>query len=318
MAENPIIRKAVQRIPPQLRREEFRFVPIWAGSKRPFETNWNSPGGNNYRYDSPKLAGYLSEGHNWGTCTGMGDLIIIDSDNEIRLKALGISDALPETFMVRTGGGGLHRYYICPDAGDKIVMYDVEAKDDKGEHLHLGEVQVLGFQAVGPGSLHPNGSRYLVENDHPIAHVAWKDIYDILEGKIEFALAEEKEETPRVIRVKQPGERDPFEYVNIEDVLYPVGKIKKNGSTIKGSHPIHGSEGGQNFQINTAKNTWFCYRCWKGGGPALAIAVKEGLLRCDEAGRGVLRGEKYLELLRLARQRGYIEQPSKSSVERVL
>jgi hypothetical protein len=320
MNQNPLIQKAVSRIPSQLHREEFRFVPIWAGSKRPFEPKWNVEGGNNYRYDDPKLAAYLLEGHNWGTCTGMGNLIIFDSDNEIRLKELGISDALPDTFIVRTGGGGLHRYYICPDAGDKIIMFDLCLKDQDhpDKPMHLGEVQTMGFQGVGAGSLHPNGLRYKVESDLPIAEVAWSTIYNVLEGKVEFSLAEEKEEVSKVIRVKRPGERDPFEDVNIEDILYPVGNVKRHGSTIKGAHPIHGSEGGQNFQIDTAKNTFFCYRCWKGGGPALAIAIKEGLLRCDEAGKGVLRGEKYLELLKIARQRGYIEPVFKSSVERVL
>ncbi len=264
------------------------------------------------------MAAYLIEGHNWGTCTGIGDLIIFDSDNELRLKALGISDLLPETFTVRTGGGGLHRYYICHDTGDKIIMYDMEAKDEDGKALHLGEVQTLGFQAVGPGSLHPNGSRYRVESDLPIAEVAWKDIYGILEEKVEFGLAEEKDDSRLVVRVKRPGLKDPFDDVNIEDVLYPEGKVKKNGPIIKGAHPLHGSTGGHNFQINTNKNTWFCYRCWKGGGPALAIAIKEGILRCDQAGKKVLQGNLYLRVLEVARQRGYIDRPKKYSVERIL
>jgi len=56
MATEDLIAKAVGRIPPQLRREEFRFVPILRGDKRPFEGNWNKPGGNNYSFNDPKLA----------------------------------------------------------------------------------------------------------------------------------------------------------------------------------------------------------------------------------------------------------------------
>lgn len=107
-----LIEKAIQRIPAQLRREEFRFVPILSGEKRPFELQWNVPGGNNYRFDDPKLAGYLLSSYNWGTCTGMGGLIIFDSDAEVRLEEIGVAADLPKTFAVRTGGGGLHRVSI--------------------------------------------------------------------------------------------------------------------------------------------------------------------------------------------------------------
>jgi len=306
-----LIEKAIQRIPAQLRRDEFRFVPILSGEKRPFEPRWNAPGGNNYRFDDPKLAGYLLSGYNWGTCTGMGGLIIFDSDAEVRLEEIGVAADLPETFAVRTGGGGLHRYYICPDSGAKIVMYDAE------DGRHLGEVQTLGFQAVGPGSIHPNGSRYRVEVDAPIASVTWSDIYRLLEGKVEFGLAEDKEDDqPKIIKVKNPGSRDVFENVWIEDVWRPVGKVRDRGGIISGSHPVHGSTGGQNFQINTKKNTWFCYRCWCGGGPALAIAVKEGIINCNEAGKGVLRGDLFMKVVEAAKEKGYIK-PALRTAERI-
>jgi hypothetical protein len=298
-----LLNKAIARIPSQLRRDEFRFVPILSGEKRPFEQKWNVPGGANYRYDDPKLAGYLVTGYNWGTCTGMGDLIIFDSDAEVRLQEIGVAEKLPKTFAVRTGGGGLHRYYICHDSGSKIVMYDAE------DGRHLGEVQTLGFQAVGPGSIHPNGSRYRVEVDAPIAEVAWAEIYDILEGRVEFGLAEDADEKPSIIRVSNPGAVDLFENVWIEDVWQPTGKVRRRDGVISGSHPIHGSTGGQNFQINTKKNTWFCYRCWVGGGPALAVAVKEGVINCSEAGKGVLRGDLFKEVVEIAKARGYIKPP---------
>jgi hypothetical protein len=143
------LKNAFRRIPTQLRRDEFRFVPIWSGTKAPFERRWNVPGsGTNYKYDDPKLAAYLLEGHNFGICTGMGDLIIFDADELTRLQELGILDDLPPTFRVRTGGGGLHKYYICRDIERKAIMYDLELKDPDhpDKPLHLGEIQTLGFQ----------------------------------------------------------------------------------------------------------------------------------------------------------------------------
>ena len=303
-----LIQKAVSRIPWQLQRPEFRFVPIWDGEKKPFEHGWNRPGGANYSYNDPKLAGYLLEGHNYGICAGMGDLIVFDSDHT-RLSELGILDDLPPTFTVRTGGGGTHRYYVCRDIEHKAVMYDRELRNEKGEALHLGEIQTLGFQAVGPGSLHPNGKRYTVEIDAPIAEIAWQELYSILEGKIEFGLAPTDQEPKKkhfAIKVTDPKRQDPFEDVGIDDVFYPRGSLRRSGSIIKGEHPIHGSTGGHNFQIDTRENSWFCFRCWKGGGPALAVAVSEGILRCDECGPGVLRGELFTRTLEAARNKGLI------------
>lgn len=318
MSSSDLIAKAVGRIPPQLRREEFRFVPIIRGDKRPFEGNWNKPGGNNYSFNNPKLAGFMLSGHNYGVCTGMGDLIIFDSDAELRLQELGVSEALPETFSVRTGGGGLHRYYLCKDTGEKIIMFDKELVGDEGKPLHLGEVQTLGFQCVCPGSVHPNGNLYRVEVDAPIAEVAWSTIYDILEERVDFGLASDfKKQEARVVRVKDPNYRDPFENVWVEDVMRPAGKVRERDGILTGSHPVHGSTGGQNFSVNTKKNTWYCFRCNSGGGPALAVAVKEGIISCAEAKKGVLRGELYLRVLEVAKEKGYIK-PALRTVERIL
>ena len=316
MIRNDLVTKAVARIPPQLRHGEFRFVPIIVREKRPFEHKWNTVGGNNYRYDDPKLSGFLLEGHNYGVCTGMGGLVVLDSDEEPRLRELGISDELPETFSVRTGGGGIHRYYTCDDIGDKIILYDQELLDGRGEPLHLGEVQTSGFQVVGAGSLHPNGNRYEIEHDMPVAKIEWSDVYDILAKKTKMGLAiPQKRRT--IIKVKNPNMSDPFERARVDDIWQPSGNVKHNGGILTGSHPLHGSKGGKNFQVNTNMNTWFCFRCWSGGGPALAIAVKEKLIRCDQAKKGVLRGDLYIRLLKIAEERGYIRAPRLSVVERV-
>lgn len=300
------------KIPEQLRNTEFRFVPIQFGCKNPFEYGWSTK--NNYEYNNPKLRGFLQEGYNWGTCTGFGDLIIFDSDNEIRFEQLGVTDQLPETFTVRTGGGGLHRYYICHEHGDKIIMFDTELTENGEEQpLHLGEIQTKGFQAVGPGSTHPNGSKYKIENDAAIAEVRWGDLFEILDGKVMFGRGEKKERN-RTIRVKNPNAYDPFEYINVGDVWRPKGKVKKTGQILRGAHPVHGSTGGHNFEVDLGKNLWCCYRCWTGGGPALAIAVKEGIIRCDEAKKGVLRGDLYTRVRQIADEK-YIK---RGSVERIL
>ena len=312
-AFNPLIEKAITRIPLQLRQNDFRFVPIWSRTKVPFERRWNVPGSEtNYRYYDPKLAAYLLEGHNFGICTGMGGLIIFDADELIRLQELGIIGDLPATFSVRTGSGGLHKYYICWDIEHKVIMYDLELKDPDrpDKFLHLGEIQTLGFQCVCPGSLHPNGQRYIIEDDLPIAEISWADLYKVLAGKVDFELAESNAYGKKkhfAVRVQNPGAYDPFEDCNIEDVLFPKGNPRRQGSIVKGAHPIHGSTHGYNFQIDTNENTFFCYRCWSGGGPALAVAVREGILRCDQCHKGALRGDLFIQTVKAAKDRGYIK-----------
>src|SRR5271157_3549820 len=172
--------RALQRIPARLQEPSFRFAVILNGHKSPIGKDWNGPNGKNYAYGHAVLAGYLAEGHNYGILTGIGDLVVLDVDDVARLKVLGIIDQLPSTFTVRTGRGGLHFYLICNDLKDKIVLEDPELKDSEGDPLHLGEVQALGQQIVGPGSIHPNGNRYEVIRDVPIAAISKDEILEIL------------------------------------------------------------------------------------------------------------------------------------------
>jgi hypothetical protein len=72
-------------------------------------------------------------------------------------------DAFPETFTVKTGGGGWHRYYRLP--------YTIKA--EKGElkgKLGPGiDIKGAGGQIVAPGSIHSSGASYQVETNVYIA-----------------------------------------------------------------------------------------------------------------------------------------------------
>jgi hypothetical protein len=72
-------------------------------------------------------------------------------------------DAFPETFTVKTGGGGWHRYYRLP--------YTIKA--EKGElkgKLGPGiDIKGAGGQIVAPGSIHSSGAFYQVETNVYIA-----------------------------------------------------------------------------------------------------------------------------------------------------
>lgn len=309
---------SAERIPEQLRKPEFRFVRIDIGSKKPFEKNWNAPGSStNYSIDDPKFLAWIGSNQNYGIVAGIGGLIVFDADGLLRLTELGLMAELPDTFTVRTGGGGLHLYYIS-DLDKKIIMYD-RVLLDEGKPLHLGEVQSRGFQAVGPGSLHPNGKYYNIERDIPIAFIDSGILKTVIGKYVDFGYDEAKPEKKRLrVVMVDPNIKDPFDGIKVEDILFPKGNVRRSDGKIKGSNPIHGSKTGNNFEVDTRENTWRCWRCGSGGGPALAVAVREGFLRCDQARAGVLRGDLFRQTVDIARKKGHIGQkPSSSRVERI-
>jgi hypothetical protein len=285
--------------------EALRFVLIKRGEKKPFERKWESE--KNYSANEPRLQGHLAAGGNYGVACGFGGLAVFDSDEEDRLQELGVLDKLPRTFTVRTGGGGTHRYYFCPELGQKIILYDPVFKDP--EHpdnpLHLGEIQWKGQQVVGPGSIHPNGKKYEVVNDTEIATISNDQILDaIKELKI----------NKKIYRIKTKKAKHnrhiyPSSVIRIENIAWPDGDVQKregkNGTEYFGAHPVHGSRTGKNFHINVDKDTWYCHRCNSGGGPLEWMAVKYGIISCGQARPRCLKGEKYGQVLERAKALGY-------------
>lgn len=281
---DPAFLRAIERIPWQLREPGFRHVPILNGHKKPEGKKWSTEA--NYPYNHPVIAGYLAEGHNYGVLTGISGLVVLDVDDIARLEALGIIEKLPKTLTVRTGRGGLHFYLLCKDLKEKIILEDPELKDSEGDPLHLGELQALGQQVVGPGSIHPNGNRYEIIKDAPIATTAKEDLLQVLSPlrQVSTQEAEEKREARR----RKSGGSFIGDSIPIESICWPKHVKERAGSEVRGSHPLHGSESGRNFAVNTSKNCWHCFRHKCGGGPLEWIAVMKGIIRCEDAKPGCL------------------------------
>jgi hypothetical protein len=74
----------------------------------------------------------------------------------------------------------------------------------------------------------------------------------------------------------------------------------KSTTEVHGSHPIHGSDTGTNVAINVGDQVWHCFRHGTGGGPLEFLAVCEGLLPCEQAKPGSLRGMAYVQAVTLA------------------
>lgn len=325
-------------IPQRLQREELRFIKLETWFKKPLETGWTKTA--NYRFDDPKLLSWMARGGNYGVCTGVGKLLIVDIDQVERMKELGILDklnALP-TYMVRTRSGGLHYYYFCPDFDKKRIMYDLSltGKDKKGKDvaLHLGEMQWAGEQCVGPNSRlrtvtdapEPQVIIQLwkEEEDRDIATVSLNQVLEIFAGKIKYDSKVGKEE--KAAREKAKGSSKKKEKANktaswdwldkipIEEICLPVplpGKDhRETTGEVAGDCPFCGSESHTgNLSVNVKTGQWHCFKSNGGGGRLELLAVFMGLIECGEAGPGCLKGH-YKELFEELRKRGYNIPPS--------
>jgi hypothetical protein len=299
--------RALRRIPWQLRGPEIRFTIIPLGQKSPVGKAWDEPGGSNYGYGDPTLAGYLASGWNYGVVTGLSGLAVVDIDNLEEAENLGIVARLPETFQVRTGGGGLHLYYRCPSLR-RISFYNPEKLEASGAALHLGEVQCKGQQVVAPGSLHKSGRRYEVISDIAISSTTEQEIVQALDG-LKFTRTREKEpETNSAPEdIQRPADKDGLllgSLIPIDSLAWPRGRAERRGHEIRGTHPLHDSASEDNFSINLSQNCWHCWRHESGGGPLEFLAMQMGLLSCNDVRPGCLK-DVFFEVVKEARRRGY-------------
>lgn len=255
-------------IPEVLKKKEFRFIKILNGTKRPMEQNWQVAF--NYKYNEDEFQEFLKKSKSYGVACGYGNLAVIDCDEEEVAKEVLLH--LPKTLTVKTGSGGFHFYYTIPDLDKKIIM-----KDNKDKHY--GEVQWMGQQVIGSGSLHPNGNIYKTVHNNDVAEIKKEDLLAVI-GKY---LKTEKQKT----------ERSGLD-LDISKVAAKISGLDNVSGGLQGTHPIHGSDGGMNFRIDPDKNVWHCFRHGTGGDALALIAVLEKKLKCEDCVPGVFANNKKL------------------------
>ncbi len=164
-------------IPRALRKPVFRFVLVKGGDKIALEKGWQDEA--NYSYDNERLLWHVEDGGNYGVLGGPGSLAVVDIDNSDYLE--GVKTALPPTFTVRTKKG-LHLYFIVQgEVGSSRVLKDAVSGEQVGDlkagqaHRPLGRGYV-----VGPGSLHPEGTRYQIVEDKEVAQLSAHELVENL------------------------------------------------------------------------------------------------------------------------------------------
>lgn len=256
---------------------QLRYVLVANKEKRPVETEWT-----NKPKTAEEIKSWLEKGGNYGVLCGHQGVCVIDCDTkELEDK---IQNKLPPTFKVRTGSGGAHYYYFCYDIDKKIVIQ----KNGK----HYGELQSTGTQVVAPGSIHPNGNEYTPENDFNIASITREELEAAI---IEYM---QPEEQCKAIREYEPN-KEGISGIKLTNIIN-TERFTQRKKELYGSNPWHGSNGGQNFWINTEKNVAYCFRCRTPITPGKAIALNEGIIKnCNEE----VDNQKFLEVIKTAKEK---------------
>lgn len=109
--------------------------------------------------------------------------------------------------------------------------------------------------------------------------------------------------------------------ISVVEVLNKAGvQLKQRGNQLVGSHPVHGSTNNNNFVVHSDKNVWHCFRCGSGGGAVALIGVLEGIIDSREAVPEALRGDKFTQVLKVAKEKyGFdVKVSSPASTEPIL
>jgi len=264
----------------------YRFIRV--DGKRPIDGGWQT---NPRPADDPELQTWLNGGGNYGVVGGFG-LVIVDVDSD-ELKQVA-RERLPETFTVQSPGSlGSHLYYIGS------LEKAIRLRDKGGKNL--GDIQGPGKQVVGPASVHPNGKVYEIVSDRPLAQVTREQILAAFEP---YVVPEQELEQAEAAAREEKREHSDID-VSMSQVVN-LSTLHRRGDEYWGAHPVHGSEGGHNFWVNEAKNCWHCFRHSTGGGPLQWLAVELGIISCEEALPGALRGERFKRIIEAGRKRGLI------------
>jgi len=280
-------------------------------TKQPIDRNWQqSP----MRADDVDLVHWLNNGSGYGILAGQGQdhkVILFDLDYLKECVELGVMDGMPESAVSMAREDAAHVFYkmtasdyevlVSNATDDEKRLGKITFYDPKNPDRQIGEVKLGGSQCVGPGSCHWKGGRYALVHDVPVAIVPLAVIRPIIEKFRKKGDSRERETAPKPGsssplsssskgKGKVKGKKGWTDKIRIEKVLMPDKATDEGYGEHKGAHPLHGSEGGANLSINFDKNVWYCHRHKTGGGPLQAIAVAEGLIECQDVGKGCLNG----------------------------
>ncbi len=144
----------------------FRCIKLLPRRKEPLEKGWSTI--RNYPFNDKIIDDWIWSGGNFGIFCPNGDCCFVDADTgEIQT----VLDEKLSTFWYSTGREG-HRQYV-------YVILDPPIRNIP--LIDGGYIKGLNGYAVGPGSIHPNGTVYgLRRSGYPIRAVTKEELIEIL------------------------------------------------------------------------------------------------------------------------------------------
>jgi len=219
-------------------------------------------------------------------------LAVIDYDTkgkdlleEAKAKGLELLKEFPITQTQTTINKGIHYvYWTRTKPKTDGTFHDAVALELLGEKKLCLMVPSMGYMFV---------------NDNSPTEVQSIDaiFYDVLR-KHGFKLSEETENQNQI-------DSYGFQLEKLVD-LSRLNKI--SADEFQGPHPFHDSTTEKNFTVNVRTNQWYCFRHNSGGGALQYLAMREGIILCEQAKKGALRGGKFKQVLQLAVSQGLIDE----------
>lgn len=251
-------------------------------------------GHKNYDPYDAELQKWLLSGGNYGMLFSNG-IIGIDLDHPDLVEIF--KDV--KTLRIKSGRKGAGKHLILKSNLDdnKTLFLDPKEKNSK----NIGNIQVKRKYLVAPNSLHNSWNRYQIIDDSPIAEMNTEKIEKRLK---DYMRSEKQQKQATSKRANQENELLGNQ-IPLTKLIDTSNFMQLSRYELQGEHPVHGSNTGQNFCVNTQKNSWYCFRCGSGGGSLLWLLVKNGVIDCSEAGAGVIRGQMFEKALELAEKEGF-------------
>lgn len=195
----------------------IRLIKVKFHSKEALERNWQNR--KNYGYRSQELRTWILNGGNYGITCPSGFCCCVDADTHEIQEAL--DNLLPQTFRWSTGKEG-HFQYIYFVADGPIGC--IPLKDG-------AYIKGKGGYALGPGSVHPNGTIYGSREvrDVPIAIVKKEDLLRPLKG---FMFSEPGKAFQFNPLPKGPAKIDREEIVRILESYWAKAEGRRNDLTM--------------------------------------------------------------------------------------
>ena len=201
---------------------------------------------------------------------------------------------MPPTIIQKTPSGGKQFIFKTPDflitSNSGKLAEGIDIRGEQGYILappsYLKETSTYKFsgfyewvsdQGIGDMEI-PNAPQWLIDK-----------LIDIIPSY------EQKKDLSKEDEIK----------IDIKEVMkfYNIQLKEIKDGIFQGAHPIHGSDNGSNFKIDTIKGVWSCYRHTKangtpvGGGAVQLIAMMERIICCENCSRGSLRGDNFKKVL---------------------